>query len=67
MRVPLDHETTLHTLVVRGRAEMILGLADELATQHGICHDTLGLIPARIELSEHGYGGPASVHVHVPT
>ena len=67
MQVPLDHETTLHTLVLRGRAEAIQALADALATQRGIRHDTLGLIPARIELCQHHHGGVTSTHTHVRT
>lgn len=56
LTVPLDHEASLHTLLVRGRVQDILDFADEVATQRGIRHDSLSIIPARIELGHHDHG-----------
>ncbi len=56
LQVPLDHEASLHTLLVRGRVREILDFADAVATQRGIRHDSLSIIPARIELGDHRHG-----------
>lgn len=67
VQAPLDHDASLHTLMLRGRARDILAFADEVATQRGIRHDSLLLIPARIELDDHGHGPEPHPHEHIRT
>ncbi|NGM35482.1 nickel-responsive transcriptional regulator NikR [Methylobacterium sp. DB0501] len=67
IQIPLDHEASLHTLLVRGRVRDILAFVDEVATQRGIRHDSLSLIPARIELGAHRHGEDPHPHEHIRT
>ncbi|KMO20166.1 nickel-responsive transcriptional regulator NikR [Methylobacterium platani] len=67
VQVPLDHASSLHTLLVRGRVRDILAFADAVATQRGVRHDSLSIIPATIELGEHGHGPEPHPHEHIRT
>jgi CopG family transcriptional regulator, nickel-responsive regulator len=67
MQVPLDHDTTLHSLVVRGSVQDVLEFADEAATQRGVRHDSLSIIPARIESGQHQHGRHVHRHEHIKT
>lgn len=67
VQVPLDHEASLHTIVARGRMAEVLAFADALATQRGIRHDHLSIIPARIEVGTHCHGQVRHPHEHIRT
>ncbi|GJD65868.1 nickel-responsive transcriptional regulator NikR [Methylobacterium frigidaeris] len=67
VQVPLDHDASLHTLLVRGRVRDILAFADEVATQRGVRHDSLSIIPARIEVGDHRHGPDPHPHEHIRT
>ncbi len=56
VQVPLDHEAALHTLVLRGRVREIHAFVDAIATQRGVRHDSLSIIPAQIEVVDHPHG-----------
>ena len=67
VQVPLDHAAALHTLVLRGRVRDIHDFADAIATQRGVRHDSLSVIPARIELVDHPHGHAPHPHEHIRT
>ena len=67
VQVPLDHDSSLHTLLVRGRVRDILAFADAVATQRGVRHDSLSIIPARIEVGDHRHGPDPNPHEHIRT
>ncbi len=67
VQVPLDHEAALHTLVLRGRVREIHAFVDAIATQRGVRHDSLSIIPARIEVVDHPHGHTPHPHEHIRT
>lgn len=67
VQVPLDHDSALHTMVLRGMSREIRQVADSLTTQRGIRHGRLTLIPARIEEHSHRHGHSTRRHQHIAT
>ncbi len=67
VQVPLDHEAALHTLVLRGRVREIHAFVDAIATQRGVRHDSLSIIPAQIEVVDHPHGHAPHPHEHIRT
>lgn len=67
MQVPLDHDSALHTMVLRGSSREIKEVANGLTTQRGVRHGRLTLIPARIEEHSHRHGGSTRRHQHIAT
>jgi CopG family nickel-responsive transcriptional regulator len=67
MQVPLDHDSALHTLVVRGLVQDVVEFANDIATQRGIRHDSLSIIPARFDDAQHKHGQHAHRHEHIKT
>lgn len=66
-QVPLDHDSALHTMAMRGTTREIEGFANALITQRGIRHGRLALIPARIEEHSHRHGHTTKRHQHIAT
>ena len=67
MQVPLDHDSALSTMVLRGMIREIMEVANSLTTQRRIRHGRLTLIPARIEEHSHRHGRSSQRHQHIAT
>ena len=65
LHVHLDHASCLEVAVLRGPAGAVRGLADAVATQRGVRHDNLFLLPVREEDAGHDHGAGATAHRHV--
>lgn len=65
MHVYLDHESCLEVSVLRGPLNQVRSLSDALATQRGVKHANLHLIPALIRTVRHSHGAGATAHEHV--
>jgi CopG family nickel-responsive transcriptional regulator len=65
MHVHLDHESCLEVSVLRGASGAVAGFADTLATQRGVRHARLHLIPVEVSTTSHKHGSRAAKHVHV--
>lgn len=66
-QVPLDHDASLHTMVLRGPVDQIRQFADQLVTQRGVRHDHLAVIPANIAARKHRHGTMSHQHDHIET
>lgn len=66
-QVPLDHDATLHMLVLRGPLVEVRDMADALTTQRGVRHGRLAVIPATITAEVHQHGHKARRHEHIAT
>lgn len=65
MHVHLDHEACLEVSVLRGPSRTVTEFADTLATQRGVRHAHLHLIPVQVSKSTHKHGDQSSVHGHL--
>jgi CopG family nickel-responsive transcriptional regulator len=65
MHVHLDHEACLEVSVLRGASGAVTAFADTLATQRGVRHARLHLIPVRVSRESHRHGDRASAHGHL--
>jgi CopG family transcriptional regulator, nickel-responsive regulator len=65
MHVHLDHEACLEVSVLRGPCGSVRSFADALATQRGVRHSHLHLIPVRVSPASHRHGDGAAAHRHV--
>lgn len=64
MHVHLDHDACLEVAVLRGPAGAIQAFADTLATQRGVRHARLHVIPVEISTDGHQHGGRSGGHTH---
>ncbi len=65
MHVHLDHEACLEVSVLRGPSGTVTAFANTLATQRGVRHTRLHLIPVRVSKANHKHGDRAVVHAHL--
>jgi CopG family transcriptional regulator, nickel-responsive regulator len=65
LRVHLNHESALEISVLRGPLEDVRSFADAVASQRGVRHADLHLIPASIATVEHVHGDNPTAHEHV--
>lgn len=65
MHVHLDHESCLEVSVLRGPAGALAAFADGVATQRGVRHPRLHLIPTKLSNVKHRHGGRSAMHSHV--
>ena len=65
MHVHLDHQSCLEVSVLRGAVGAVTALADAAATQRGVRHAHLHLIPVQVSAADHEHGGRAAVHPHL--
>jgi CopG family nickel-responsive transcriptional regulator len=65
LHVHLDHEACLEVAVLRGPSGSVTTFADALATQRGVRHAHLQLIPVQVSTAHHKHGGHAVKHTHV--
>lgn len=65
LRVHLNHESCLDISVLRGPLEDVQAFADAVASQRGVRHADLHLIPAHITTVEHVHGDTPTPHEHV--
>ena len=65
MHVHLDHAACLEVSVLRGPSGEVTAFADTLATQRGVRHAHLHLVPIRVSTARHKHGAHATEHVHL--
>lgn len=65
MHVHLDHEACLEVSVLRGASGAVTTFADTMATQRGVRHAQLHLIPVTVSTTGHKHGSGSAKHVHV--
>ena len=65
MHVHLDHESCLEVTVLRGASGTVQAFANTLATQRGVRHAQLHLIPVRVSTTAHEHGDRSSIHAHL--
>ena len=65
LHVHLDHDSCLEVSVMRGAHEAVRGFADTLASQRGVRHANLHVIPAQISTERHAHGPTTGTHEHV--
>ena len=64
MHVHLDHEACLEVCVLRGPSGAVTAHADTLATQRGVRHASLHMIPVKVSTTLHAHGDKATEHRH---
>jgi CopG family nickel-responsive transcriptional regulator len=64
MHVHLDHESCLEVSVLRGPSGAVTAFADTLATQRGVRHAQLHLIPVEVSRANHKHGDRSAAHSH---
>ncbi len=68
VQVPLDHEAARFTpSSCAAGSGKIHAFVDAIATQRGVRHDSLSIIPARIEVVDHPHGHTPHPHEHIRT
>jgi CopG family transcriptional regulator, nickel-responsive regulator len=65
MHVHLDHKACLEISVLRGPSGTVSEFADTLATQRGVRHAQLHMIPVQVSKTTHKHGGRSAAHPHV--
>ena len=62
MRVPLDHTSCLEISALRGPAQAVQHVADEISTQRGVRHANLHVVPVKVSEQPHRHeaGGTAA-------
>ena len=65
LHVHLDHESCLEVSVLRGATGSVTAFADTLATQRGVRHAHLHLIPVRVSAADHAHGERSTAHGHL--
>ena len=66
MHAHLDHEHCLETVLLRGPAAQVRGLADAVCAERGVHHGKLNLISVeQHQPHRHGHEGRAAAHLHV--
>lgn len=65
LHVHLDHDACLETAVLRGPAGKVRAFADGLATQRGVRHTSLHLVPVTESGRGHTHDGHGHAHTHV--
>ena len=65
MHVHLNHESCLEVSILRGKTSVVTAFADALATQRGVRHAHLQVVPVRVSHQRHKHGDEASEHTHL--
>ena len=65
MHVHLDNKACLEVSILRGPSSAINGLADALATQRGVRHAQLHLVPVTVSTNRHHHGERGGAHQHL--
>jgi CopG family nickel-responsive transcriptional regulator len=65
LHVHLDHDTCLEVSVLRGATGTVTAFADALATQRGVRHAHLHLVPVQVSNERHRHGGETLAHPHL--
>jgi CopG family transcriptional regulator, nickel-responsive regulator len=65
LRVHLNHESCLDMSVLRGPLEDVRAFTDAVASQRGVRHAELHLIPVQIATVEHVHGHAPTAHEHL--
>ena len=60
----LDHDSCLEVSILKGPTGAVTGFADRLATQRGVRHAHLHLVPGQISSDRHRHGEEKSSHSH---
>lgn len=64
MHAHLNHEHCLETVLLRGPAAQVRGLADAVSAERGVHHGQVNLISVETH-HHHRHGGEAEPHVHL--
>ena len=64
-RVPLDHTSCLEIAALRGPAQSVQHVADEIATQRGVRHASLNVVPVRMTDHPHRHESGGTPHQHM--
>jgi CopG family transcriptional regulator, nickel-responsive regulator len=65
LHVHLDHDSCLEVSVLRGATGSVTAFADALATQRGVRHAYLHVVPASVSTKRHAHGDGGAEHTHV--
>ncbi len=65
MHMHLDHESCLEVAVLRGASGSVKAFANTLATQRGVRHAQLHLIPVQVSTARHKHGNHSVEHAHL--
>lgn len=64
-RVPLDHTSCLEVAALRGPAQAVQHVADEIATQRGVRHASLNVVPVKMSDHPHRHESGGTPHQHM--
>lgn len=65
MRVPLDHTSCLEVSALRGPAQAVQHVADEISTQRGVRHANLHVVPVKVSDHPHRHDAGGAPHQHI--
>lgn len=65
LRVHLDHETCLETIILCGSVGQVKALAESIIAERGVLHGRLTLVPVQVSVERHSHGGKAHEHTHI--
>ena len=66
MHVHLDHEHCLETVILRGRTDAVVRIADLLCAERGVHHGQLNLVAVDLhQRHQHGKGAAHPPHTHL--
>ncbi len=65
--VPLDHDSGLDVMILRGPTKGVRALAEAIETERGVRHARLVIVPVLFRTEEHVHGPDATPHTHVRT
>ena len=65
LRVPLDHTSCLEVSALRGPAQSVQHVADEISTQRGVRHASLHVIPVKVSGKPHSHEDGSPPHQHI--
>ena len=65
--VPLNHDSGLEVVILKGETKRVRRLADEVLAERGVRHCRTIIVPAAIETDEHIHDGGAQGHTHIRT
>lgn len=65
VRLPLDHDTSLEVLSLRGSLAALRHFADAVSTQRGVRHARLHVVPVSVSGGPHSHAEGAPRHQHL--
>lgn len=65
VHIHLDHEACLEVSILRGNSGAVTALTDALASQRGVRHAQLHIVPVEISQTHHKHGDRSAPHEHL--